>query len=151
MRSCLVRRDSRAGVRDTHRDLAVSISLDPYVDRSGVPALRHRLDGVAGQVQHHLLNLDSVDKHRRQVGRNRRFEPDVAGAALNFDELQVSVTSGPTSVLARSESMLFHHRTERMQHVARARGLFFDLIEQIDGLSRAGRRTCPSHRRAANA
>ena len=36
----IIRRDSRTGVRDTHRDLIVSISGYVDLDGTGVPALR---------------------------------------------------------------------------------------------------------------
>src|ERR1044072_417608 len=44
----IARSNSRPRVGDADRDLTVSVSLDSDTDRSGMPGLLHRLDGVAG-------------------------------------------------------------------------------------------------------
>jgi len=60
-----IRRDARAGIGndDFHHSL---FGNPPRADGKLTPLdLLHRLDGVAHQVEHDLLDLHMVDEHRR--------------------------------------------------------------------------------------
>ena len=52
------------------------------------PRLLSRLDCIARQIEHYLLDLDAVDEDNRQAGGDCRLQPNVCDPALHLDEFQ---------------------------------------------------------------
>ena len=78
--------DARAGVGDGDLDHVVGERACVETTSSRRSAVVHRLDGVADQVEQHLLDLDPVGEH--QIGARIELEADPDAVLLGADQGQ---------------------------------------------------------------
>jgi hypothetical protein len=110
----------RAGSRRRNRDARID---DAWMRLQG-------LNGVAHQIQDHLLDLDGVGDDGRQIRGQPRFQADVAPLAVRLHQLERVRDQMVEIECPRLDVVLAHQGTQALDHIAGARRLQDDLVQQ---------------------
>ena len=79
--------NSNPGILDRHLHTIVPVQFGSYGQHSRLYR-PHRIDGIHNQIQNHLLQLDLIAKHRRNLIVEFRFKINLMFSQIDVDQPQ---------------------------------------------------------------